>query len=195
MKWFKHQSTAAIDSRLKRVRLKYGMEGYGLYWYLLECIARCVEPHNLTFELEEDAELVSLEVGIHRERVEEMMRYMCELGLFEDSGGTITCLKMRDRSDEYTAKLMRSQASVRTKSVPAPEKVPHIRTERTEKKKPIPSDFTVSKQVQDWAKRNGHKRLNQHLEYFVDRCVAKGYRYADFDAAFKEAIRKNWAGL
>ena len=36
MKWFKHDSNANTDAKLKRVRMKYGMQGYGLYWYCLE---------------------------------------------------------------------------------------------------------------------------------------------------------------
>ncbi|MBL4853835.1 MAG: DUF4373 domain-containing protein, partial [Robiginitomaculum sp.] len=59
MKWFKHDSSASLDSKLKLVRLKYKMEGYGLYWYCLELIAADAEKHNLTFELEHDAELIS----------------------------------------------------------------------------------------------------------------------------------------
>ena len=134
MKWFKHDSNASIDAKLKRLRLKYGMEGYGLYWYLLECIARTIEPHNLTFELEEDAELIAAEVNIHRDRVEEMMLFLCEQGLFENVGGRITCLKMASRSDEYTLKLIRKENSVQTSSGQAPDKVPPIRIEEKDKK-------------------------------------------------------------
>jgi hypothetical protein len=55
MKWFKHDSDASNDAKLKKLRLKYGAQGYGIYWYCLELIARNVEKHNLTFELEHDA--------------------------------------------------------------------------------------------------------------------------------------------
>jgi hypothetical protein len=129
VKWFKHDSNAGLDAKLKRLKLKYGMEGYGLYWYLLECIARTVESHNLTFELEEDAELIATDVNIHRDRVEEMMRFMVDQGLFENTEGRITCLKMSTRSDEYTQKILRNSKSVRTTSRPAPDKVPPNRIE------------------------------------------------------------------
>ena len=108
MKWFKHDSTASADAKLKKVRIKYGMEGYGLYWYCLELIASNVEKHNLTFELEHDSELISHDTGIHFERVQEMLLYMIELHLFEQSSGVITCLKMAQRTDEYTAKLLKT---------------------------------------------------------------------------------------
>ena len=32
--WFKHDSTASIDAKLRRLKMQWGMEGYGLYWYL-----------------------------------------------------------------------------------------------------------------------------------------------------------------
>jgi hypothetical protein len=201
VKWFKHDANASIDAKLKRLRLKYGMEGYGVYWYLLECVARTVEPHNLTFELEEDAELIAAEVNIHRERIEEMMRFMCDLGLFENLEGRITCIKMASRSDEYTLKLMRSEKSIRTKSGESQEKIPPIRIDRIEekdirkRKTSIPKDFSISESVRKWAEQHGHKRLNQHLEHFKDRAEAKDYKYVNWDSAFKEAIRKNWAGI
>ncbi len=106
MKYFKHDSDAAQDAKLRRLRMKYGMEGYGVYWFILELIARNVEQHNLTFELEHDAELIAVDTGIHHERVQEMMRAMVDLGLFENVNGIITCLKMASRTDEYTQKLI-----------------------------------------------------------------------------------------
>ena len=62
-------------------------------------------------------------------------------------------------------------------------------------KTPIPKDFGISDGVRLWAEKNGHRRLNAHLENFVDAAKAKDYRYVDWDAAFKTAIRKNWAGI
>jgi len=106
------------------------MEGYGLYWFCLESIARNVETHNLSFELEEDAELLSVATNIHYERVQEMMTYMCNLGLFENCEGRITCLKMAARTDEYTQKLLRSITSVPTMSRHAPDKVPPNRIDK-----------------------------------------------------------------
>ena len=109
MKWFKHDSKANQDAKLKRVRMKYGMEGYGLYWYCIEMVAVNVEQNRLTFDLEHDAEIIAFDTGIHYERVQEMMTFMVNLGLFEDSSGVITCLKLAKRADEYTAKYLKTQ--------------------------------------------------------------------------------------
>lgn len=66
---------------------------------------------------------------------------------------------------------------------------------RAPQKHPLPADFGISNRVRDWAAEKGHDRLDQHLESFRAKSQAKGYAYADWDAAFMEAIRENWAKL
>ena len=97
MKWIKHDTDANQDAKLQNVLLDYGLEGYGLYWYCIELIAGKVDKDNITFELEHDARIIARNVGSTSQKVEEMMRYFVELGLFEDSQGTITCLKLARR--------------------------------------------------------------------------------------------------
>jgi len=100
MQWFRHDSMANTDAKLIKLRIKYGMEGYGLYWFCIELIANDVSAKNITFELEHDAEIIAHQTGIHHERVQEMMAYMVKLGLFEQDGGIITCFKLAKRLDE-----------------------------------------------------------------------------------------------
>lgn len=66
---------------------------------------------------------------------------------------------------------------------------------RAPSKSAMPNDFSVSDRVKAWAVEKGHDRLDQHLESFRAKATAKGYTYADWDAAFMEAIRENWAKL
>lgn len=70
---------------------------------------------------------------------------------------------------------------------------------RTRRKKPetfpMPDDFGISDRVTAWAKEKGHSNLEEHLESFRHKAKARGYLYADWDDAFMEAIRKNWAGV
>lgn len=134
MKWFKHQSDSSIDAKLQEVFLDYGFEGYGLYWYCLELIATKVDKNNLTFELEHDARIIARQGGSSAQKVEEMMKRFIELGLFENSEGRITCIKLSNLADEYTTKLTRklnTPDNVGTKSVLIEEK------ERKEKKEKI----------------------------------------------------------
>lgn len=63
------------------------------------------------------------------------------------------------------------------------------------KKGPIPEDFGLSERVSAWAQEKGFEHIGEHLEAFVRKCKAKGYEYVDFDLAFMEAIREDWAKL
>ena len=107
MKWFKHSASSNLNAKLQDLVLEYGFEGYGVYWYCLELIAGNVEPEKLTFELEHDARLIARYGGIGVQKVEEIMKHMVKLELFECSNGKITCLKLAKRCDDYTAKLVK----------------------------------------------------------------------------------------
>ena len=72
---------------------------------------------------------------------------------------------------------------------------PSRKPRKRSNKVPLPDDFGISDAVRDWANRNGFDHLEDHLEYFRDAAMAKGYKYVDWDAAFKNAIRSDWAGL
>jgi hypothetical protein len=62
-------------------------------------------------------------------------------------------------------------------------------------KTPLPDGFTISPEVRTWAKKKGHSRLEEHLESFISKCKANGYQYIDWNSAFMEAIRSDWAKL
>lgn len=68
----------------------------------------------------------------------------------------------------------------------------HVRS-RAPSKTSLPADFSISDRVRSWAAEKGHGHLDQHLESFRNKALAKGYTYADWDMAFMEAIRENWA--
>jgi hypothetical protein len=57
----------------------------------------------------------------------------------------------------------------------------------------IPENFSISENVRAWADERGIDQLDAHLANFIDSCKAKGYKYRDWDAAFRGAITKNWA--
>lgn len=66
---------------------------------------------------------------------------------------------------------------------------------RAARKTPLPADFAISPAVREWAAGNGCHRLDEHFESFTLKAAARGYVYADWDAAFMNAIQENWAGL
>lgn len=59
----------------------------------------------------------------------------------------------------------------------------------------IPNDFGISDRVRAWATERKFTDLERHLEAFLTKVAAKGYQYVDWDSAFMNAIREDWAKL
>lgn len=62
-------------------------------------------------------------------------------------------------------------------------------------KRPLPVGWkpkpeTVSALSREFGWRNGE--AERYLAAFSDACNAKGYRYSDFDAAFRNCVRQDW---
>lgn len=87
-----------------------------------------------------------------------------------------------------------NQPKPETKNQEPIDKPPAARTPAS-KKTQMPPDFGISDRVKAWALENKHGQLEQHLAAFRLACQAKGYAYADWDAAFMKAVRDNWAKL
>lgn len=123
MKWFKHDSDANRDPKLEKVLMRYGAEGYALYWLCLELIAAPIDKQKITFELEHDAEILAHRLRIDSARVEEIMEYMIGLDLFEISATStrITCLKLASRLENSIVKnpnLKQVQRLIKPDAVP-----------------------------------------------------------------------------
>ena len=110
MKWFKHDTDASNDTRLRKLKQKFGMEGYGVYFNLLEIIARKMEDNLDEFGFlpkDWDDESLLLEFGQTTNTLQTMFDYMCEIGLFEKKQGRLYNSKIQNRCDDYTARILR----------------------------------------------------------------------------------------
>jgi hypothetical protein len=79
-----------------------------------------------------------------------------------------------------------------TKSQPREEKRRDKYTQLPEEWKP--KDSTVDKLSREFGLRVPED-VNRYVAAFRDACQAKGYRYADFDAAFRNCVRQDWPKL
>jgi hypothetical protein len=59
----------------------------------------------------------------------------------------------------------------------------------------LPENFEISERVKAWATKKGFTHLEEHLESFKNRALARGYQYVDWDSAFMEAVRSDWAKI
>ena len=106
MQWFKHDSNASSDAKIKKLLIRHGAIGYAVYFHCIELITNDLSSSNITFELEHDSEIIADNLKIQgdsnrsgREVVEEIMRTIVELGLFNESRGKIYCYKLAKRID------------------------------------------------------------------------------------------------
>lgn len=133
MKWFKHESSAGDSPRLRRLRAKYGAEGYGLYWFIVEQVGIGWETHGADLNPSLEMDDIEAELRIGSGQAPDMIRWMIDKGLFEASTiGLLRCESLRNHVGEAQRKAERrdrpkqnsGQApdSVRIVSGPTPEK-------------------------------------------------------------------------
>lgn len=106
MVWFKHDTTALTDAKVKRLVIRHGAVGYAVYFHCLELIAGDLTANKITFELEHDAEIIADNLKIQGtgneagvDIVNKIMATIIELDLFQISGEKIVCLKLAKRLD------------------------------------------------------------------------------------------------
>lgn len=62
--FFKHSSNSRLDERLISLRMKFGWEGYGLYWAIIERLrecpeCKCVKDYNMiAFDLQAETSMI-----------------------------------------------------------------------------------------------------------------------------------------
>ena len=107
MKWFKHFSDAYTNLKLQSVLAKYGPEGYGFYWIVLEMVAQ--QGENFRINAKKDWKTTLNYVSrFKEEKIQELLDVYAEKDLIDKKAldkGDLYIPKMREYSDEYTAKL------------------------------------------------------------------------------------------
>jgi len=59
----------------------------------------------------------------------------------------------------------------------------------------MPTNFGISDSVRRWAEEKGFTRLEERLEHFRSYAIARGATYANWDQAFMNSVRDDWAKL
>jgi len=215
MKWFKHYTKAHRDTKIKKLINEFGADGYAVYFYSLELIADSLESDNITFQLEDDAQLIGQYLKIDTLRVELIMKKCINLELFGISeSGYITCMKMAKFLDErYTRNpelinLIKSDKITSIKTRLSEDKVktigdiPHqirldkIRIDKNKEEKEehpkqlkniIPPTLDM---VVDYCKERGNK---VNAQKFIDHYTANGWKVGKNKMIdWQASIRNNW---
>jgi len=106
VKWFQHDANASHDAKIKKLILRHGVDGYGIYFHCLELISGDLTQTNITFELEHDSEIIADNLKIKGDeqmsgidKVNMILKTFIELGLFEENNNRIFCFKLASRLD------------------------------------------------------------------------------------------------
>lgn len=96
MQYFKHMTNMRNDIKIKRLISKYGLEGYGLYNLVIESVVENITTESPIPELNETCEDIAEFYNGNTAKINEIMAYMINQGLFELSEitGRVLCNKV-----------------------------------------------------------------------------------------------------
>ena len=105
MKWFKHDCNARGDGKVEKLLIRYGVKGYGLYFYLLELIAYKLSIDDTSLELDHDIETIAERLKMRVSEVKSTVDWMIDEGLLQRNPETqnIMCLGLIKRLDNSTS--------------------------------------------------------------------------------------------
>ena len=198
---------------------QFGNDGYAFWFKLLECLGKS-EGHYYDFNDITSRVFLLAKTRLSEDNARNILSMLSDMEAIDRElweNGIIWCQNFVDRlTDVYTRrkveKPLRPTLTINERdkcqhkpldngqsdNINPQSKVKESKVKKESKKKnktPLPSDFKISDRVKEWAKTKGKNHLDDHLEAFKAKCLANDYAYADWDAAFMEAIRANWAKI
>lgn len=109
MRWLKHDTNARNDLKIKLLKKKFGAEGYGVYFQLLEIIGEYIEKDNLDewgmVNKFHTIETLAEECGVTPEKLREILSFCNEKELLQKKNNRLYCEKILDRLDEYAERI------------------------------------------------------------------------------------------
>ena len=208
LKWFKHETNCGYSAKMKKLLMKYGVQGYGLYYYCVEIIAGNLTTDNITFELEHDASILAHDLKMDTLLVEEIMKYCIKLGLFEYDDSTkkiihLGLFKMLDNtmSQNFCIKQMKTSENFKLlKESSSSLKQKRIEEKRIEEKR-IEEKRIEEKRIEEKEEKKSFPKktkrfqkptLSQITEYMQKYCKEKNLKMADPDQFFDYYESNNW---
>ena len=203
MKWYKHHTDSLSDPFIEELMDKFSHSGYVAWFGLIEIICK-ENGNNLTGNLDITPTYLKRKLRISPTKLQQIFGFCSTNGklLFDFSKEKwhFQFPKIAEIKDNYTKDLQvaSKKLSKQKEKEKENEKEKEVDEKKNKKKQPKTSllkDFSVSERVKKWAKEKGHVDIEEHLESFKAKVLANGYMYVDWDSAFMEAIRGDWAKL
>lgn len=91
--WFYHDSNAARDEKILKIRVKYGWEGYGIYWVLIEQLR-----NSKQYKIKKDLiDGLAFDLQIELEKLTEFIDYCTNVGLLKSNDNFIWSQSLQNR--------------------------------------------------------------------------------------------------
>jgi hypothetical protein len=107
MAWFQHEIGMFDDRKIKRLRAKFGMEGYGFWCFLLEQIGK--EGNTCRLSTGYNMDDIGIDTGIPTDKVKKIISYMADIDLIHKelyTTASMICVPQFSRYyDEYHRKV------------------------------------------------------------------------------------------
>jgi hypothetical protein len=219
MRWFKHMSLSQHDETLSELMDKFGAEGYGVWWIVLEKIAQLMDETGRCFA-RFSLKVWATSAKVSAKKFQNIVGFLEKKSTFilknEDGFLTIECPNLLKYRDEWTDKKAKAAIKNRDK-LPSDSRVntgvtpdflrpdPDTDTELDKDiyKKPKPSglvkkekfkcpdNFCVTEKHLELAKKNDWPSPDDEIEAFRDYHIAHGNKFADWDRAFYTWMRNS----
>lgn len=108
--YFPHDADMRNDPRIKALRRKYGIEGYGIYCMLLELLT-----DSDFFKYKSDSlsiEIMAGDFDIEPDLLNEVLRYICQIDLIQLETDLISCKSLDKRLEPLLSKRKRDRPVV-----------------------------------------------------------------------------------
>lgn len=206
MKWFKHMADMSNDVKIKRIIKNYGVEGYGLYNYIIELIVRKLDTATPMPDLEETSNDIATDLNMDTVRVEEIMWFCIQQGLFEqdEMTGRLAAHKVykfletsQTRSQELKKMIAAYKQASDTvsdnhkPSLPEENRLEQNRREEKRDKHPSTGGPMNKTTYDTLVKEYGKSRIDDYMQRVADYCESKGKKYKDHAATARNWLKRD----
>lgn len=189
--YFSHDADMRNDLRIKAVRNKFGLEGYGIYCMLLEILT---DSENFKFKYDElNIELVSADMGVDSSVFKTSVDYMIKIDLLQlaDNNLYLTCRTLENRFSALLSKRKRQRIGVIDDDNPQNDTLSSAKIHKVKKSKVKERKIILRKRkIQKRKRKQLQKKLiplwKKDFNEYQKLCKAEFEKYFYDDAFIKE---------
>ena len=179
--YFSHDSNARNDQRLMKVRMKYGPEGYGIYFMIIEILR---DTENYTLHMD-DIESICFDLRAEKNKVLDILKnyelfgfhddYFCSKSLSRRMEKLDNIKEKRRESGKLGGKAKANTKQVLSKSLTSAKQVKQSKVNKSKAKK-SKVEYNMEgfkKQVFEYTSKYDKGMLEEFIEYCKE---SRGFR-------------------